>query len=133
MSSRIGLLICSRNDEIIINSFFSFFHDISYSPIYEITYFCFSYATCTTISGAVGVDTLFAGYIFNIVCHLNILQKRFHHRHDTAMQPLFEYHSHILELCSFLNEIYSEIVFTQFLISSLLLCAIGFQITLVCL
>jgi gustatory receptor len=104
------------------------------------------------------VDTLFFGFMLNIVAHFKVLQNRFNTMFDieneekvdkkrdplnmpskiktkksteTSIKELFKYHESILDLSRKMNEVYAPIVFAQYLITSLILCVIGFQLIMV--
>jgi hypothetical protein len=96
--------------------------------------------------------------MLNIVAHFKVLQNRFNIMFDienegkvdkkgdplnmsskiktkksteTSIKELFKYHESILDLSRKMNEVYAPIVFAQCLITSLILCVIGFQLIMV--
>ncbi|CAO1423916.1 unnamed protein product [Diamesa serratosioi] len=103
----------------------AFLYDISVFPNYEITYFIFCLATYATVA----VDTLFFGFCLNICAHFNIIRS-LTFADNLNYRGFVKYHQEILELCSCLNGIYFPVIFTQFLVSSVLLCVIGFQLVM---
>lgn len=93
---------------------------------------------------AVGIDTLFYACVCNIVGHLQILQHRFssvqlHDKTNRSLRPtlsrefrnMIVYHNKIISLADSLSDVYQPIMLMQFLITSLLLCVIAYQLTLV--
>lgn len=74
----------------------------------------------------VGVDSLFFGACLNICTHFEILRESF----DGDKEKFIKKHRSILELAEELNRLYKPVVFAQFLISSMLLCVIGFQLVM---
>ena len=78
----------------------------------------------------VAVDTLFFGFCLNICAHFNIIRS-LTFKDSLNYRAFIKYHQEILELCSCLNGIYFPVIFTQFLVSSVLLCVIGFQLVMV--
>lgn len=122
----------------------NFPYDTSTSPNYELTYFVFSYATHVTICVCVrlamtcagkfsflsdllrqvGFDALFFGSCFNISAHFDILKNSF----DGDKAKFVKYHQEVLDIAKDLDRLAKPAVLAQFLISSMLLCVIGFQI-----
>lgn len=74
------------------------------------------------------MDSLFFGCCLNICAHFDILRKSFE---SPDKKKLIKYHQKILKLSNNLNNLVKPVVFTQFLISSLLLCVIGFQLVMI--
>jgi hypothetical protein len=89
--------------------------------------------------------------MLNIVAQFKVLQNRFNTMFDienegkvdkkmdqskiktkkateNSIKELFKYHESILDLSRNINEVYAPIVFAQYLITSLILCVIGFQL-----
>lgn len=78
----------------------------------------------------VAVDTFFFGFCLNICAHFNIIRS-LTFENNLNYKGFIKYHQEVLELCSCLNDIYFPVIFTQFLVSSVLLCVIGFQLVMV--
>lgn len=107
------------------------------------------FAQCTYLAavGSVGVDCLFYGSAFNISSHFQIIQKKLQnmkfdeiiangsHKGKTVVtegfRNLVQYHQKVLEICDEFSKLYSAVLFTQFLVTSVQLCVIAFQLTLV--
>jgi hypothetical protein len=119
--------------------FYRFFYDVSSSPAYELTYIVMCFAIFSVIFGAVAVDTLYSSSIIILCSHFKIIQKRFKALTQDdlktgARKSLFkiiEYHIFILDLCQCFKDFFEPIILAQFLLSSLLLCVLGFQLTMV--
>jgi hypothetical protein len=121
-----------------------FLYDISKSPAFELTYFicaasCFLrvfmsvrwFEFCRSFQAffgfQVGVDTFFFSCCLNISTHFDILRESF----DGDKKKFVEKHLELLNLVKDLNELFNEVVFCQFLLSSLQLCVLGFQVVIV--
>lgn len=128
-----------QNKRIYYIVYFRFLYDIALSPQYELTFLWFVQATVMVALSAVGIDTLFYACTWNIVGHLKIVQHRFtavrlHEQTSRLSQELraiIAYHSKIISLADCLSEVYQPIMLMQFLITSLMLCVIAYQLTLV--
>jgi odorant receptor len=83
-------------------------------------------ASLLVLISQVGVDSLFFGSCLNICAYFNILRKTFY----GDKKKFVENHLKILNLVDDLNRLFKPVVFTQFLISSMLLCVIGFQLVM---
>jgi gustatory receptor len=75
----------------------------------------------------VGVDTFFFSCCLNISTQFDILRESF----DGDKKKFVEKHLELLNLVKDLNEVINEVVFAQFLLSSLQLCVLGFQVVIV--
>lgn len=129
----------------MINSEFRFPYDINISPFYELSYLAFSHATFFAAFGATAIDTLFYASAFNLSGHFIIIQKRMRSLRFERfgkekelrsiafreMRDLIQYHNRTIDLSNELTATYEPILFGQFLISSLQICVIAFQLTLV--
>jgi hypothetical protein len=121
-----------------------FFYEIGQSPAYELTLFIFTCQTYTVVvmsvsekslqSGEasrhfhsqVGVDSFFYCSCSNLSAHFEILSESY----DGDKKKFIEKHQTILSLTEELNDIFKPVVFIQFLISSTLLCVLGFQLVM---
>lgn len=123
-------------------------YDITVSPNYEMTYLWFVQCTYLAAIGSVGVDCLFYGSSFNISSHFQIIQKKIrnttfdqftiqqetHSGKRIIAEEIFEiikYHQKVLNICDEFQYLYSAVLFTQFTVTSVQLCVIAFQLTLV--
>jgi 7tm Odorant receptor len=96
-------------------------------------------AIFSVIFGATAIDSMYAGSIIVFCAHFRVLQRRF--RNLTAeelravnrgeLDDILTYHIRILELCETFKALYQPVILVQFLLSSLLLCVLGFQLTMV--
>lgn len=126
----------------------SFLYDISESPAYELTYLWFVQCTYLAAVGSVGIDCLFYGSSFNISSHFQIIQKKIRKTtfEEFIVHPatrvtksvvskefrdIIKYHQKVLDICKEFENLYSAVLFIQFLITSVQLCVIAFQLTLV--
>ncbi|KAJ6637500.1 Odorant receptor 47a, partial [Pseudolycoriella hygida] len=122
-----------------------FLYDISVSPNYYLTYLWFIQSTYLAAIGSVGIDCLFYGSAFNISSHFEIIQRKVRNRtfdstqHDDINERrvtpenffgIINYHQQVLSICKEFQRLYSVVLFTQFLITSVQLCVIAFQLTL---
>ena len=126
----------------------AFLYNISISPNYEFSYilicvamFCIVFSSVSvllryyfyemmTFVFQISVDSLFIGFCLNICAHFKIIRS-LTFKDNLNYRAFIKYHQEILELCSCLNGIYFPVIFTQFLVSSVLLCVIGFQLVMV--
>nr|AID61224.1 odorant receptor [Calliphora stygia] len=112
-----------------------FAFDIESFPGYEIAYIYTGLVTLAVVMYAVATDGLFVSFAINLVSHLKILQKSIEEntflKSDEELhgdlKSYIEYHNLILSLYNELREIYSPIVFGQFLMTSLQVCVIVYQ------
>lgn len=124
----------------------SFIYDLTKFPYYELTYLWFVQSTFLSAFGATGIDTLFYAASFNLSGHFQAIQNRFCHlQYETVQQcsngkrtrlsreflALIRYHNNILDQCTELTNVYKPILFCHFLISSVQICVIAYQLTLV--
>ncbi|KAM7364736.1 odorant receptor 82a [Cochliomyia hominivorax] len=126
-----------RNTEIVLElpmpMRFSF--DFEHSPGYEFAYVYTGLVTLSVIMYAVATDGLFVSFCINLVSHLKILQKSIEGNTflkadkdlHNELKSYIEYHNLILSLYNELRHIYSPIVFGQFLMTSLQVCVIVYQ------
>lgn len=100
-------------------------------------------ATFLSAFGATGIDSLFYASAFNLSGHFEVIQSKIiNFKYETdrftskalckEFDVLIRYHRQIIEMCEMLQSAYKPIVFMHFLISSLQICVIAYQLTLVC-
>lgn len=102
-------------------------------------------ATFLSAFGATGIDTLFYASAFNLSGHFEVIQSKIlQFKYETNhsannkkelsrdFDELIRYHRQIIDMCEDLTQAYKPIVFMHFLISSLQMCVIAYQLTLVC-
>lgn len=126
----------------------SFMYDILVSPNYEITYLWFVQCTYLAAIGSVGMDCLFYGSSFNISSHFQIIQQKIRNmnfgrvvvQHESRIgtnvvteefKDIIKYHQKVLDICEKFENLYSAVLFMQFMVTSVQLCVIAFQLTLV--
>lgn len=93
---------------------------------------------------SMGVDVVFYGCAFNCTAHLRIIQKNMTEmiyeskREDCDKMALtnefranLKQHSKVLDITKILNDIFYPVILAQFLLSSLQLCVIAYQLTMV--
>lgn len=98
--------------------------------IYALTVYCIYVVVIT----AIGVDTLFCGFSFFICAQFQIIsyelsKKKIFKNKDETVQNAIKKHTVLINLCIKLSDAYQPVIFAQFLISSLQLCVVGYQIT----
>lgn len=89
--------------------------------------------------GTTAIDSLFYASTFNLSGHFNIVQgkiKRLRYEindgHLTReFVNIIRYHQKLFLICDHLTNIYKPILFSHFVISSLQLCVVAYQLTLV--
>ncbi|XP_023292433.2 odorant receptor 82a [Lucilia cuprina] len=112
-----------------------FAFDFETFPGYEFAYIYTGLVTLSVVMYAVATDGLFVSFAINLVSHLKILQKSIENntflKSDEELhkdlKSYIEYHNLILSLYNELRDIYSPIVFGQFLMTSLQVCVIVYQ------
>jgi odorant receptor len=72
----------------------------------------------------VGIDLLFSGFFLNVCAHFDILRESF----DGDKKKFIRNHHKILDIADELNRLYRPIIFFIHLITSMVLCVIGFQL-----
>lgn len=86
------------------------------------------------------MDSLFYAAALNLSAHFSIVQYRMGERKSfqnhkgnlsAEFRTTIKYHIRIVGMCSELASVYRPIVFTQLMISSLQICVIAYQLTLV--
>ena len=115
-------------------------YDVTATPNYQLTYIWFVQGTCHTALCSLVLDTLFYAFAHNLGGHLKIIQQYLIDLSVNAknialvrkeIAQIMEYHKHVLDMSKELIELYKPILASQFLMSSLQLCVIGYQLTLV--
>lgn len=80
------------------------------------------------------------GCVINLLGHLKVIQHQLltinHENRSTnvvskELCELIRYHTYVIDLCDELNDIASPFVFIQFVIASVQICVVAFQMTLV--
>jgi len=118
-------------------------YDVKSSPGYEISYIMLFFATYyvlfafvsirfKTVSysyafisvSQIAIDCLFIGVSLNICGHFDILRNSY----DGDSKKFIKQHQKLLKLSETFNKLFKPIVFTQFLVTSMLLCVLGFQL-----
>ncbi|CAO1433248.1 unnamed protein product [Diamesa tonsa] len=107
----------------------AFPYDISISPNYEFSYILICVAMFCIVFSSISVDSLFIGFCLNICAHFQIIRSSTF-KEDFNYKSFIKCHQEIIVLCNDLNEIYVPVIFTQFLVCSVLLCGIGFQLVM---
>lgn len=95
-----------------------------------------TYCICVVVVTAIGVDTLFCGFSFYVCAQFEIIEydllidtrKKLNDQND-IIENVIKKHIDLIDLCDNLSKAYQPIVFSQFLISSLQLCTVGYQLT----
>ncbi|XP_065364130.1 odorant receptor 82a [Calliphora vicina] len=113
-----------------------FAFDFESFPGYEFAYIYTGLVTLAVVMYAVATDGLFVSFAINLVSHLKILQKSIEDNKfvksdeelHSDLKSYIEYHNLILSLYNELRDIYSPIVFGQFLMTSLQVCVIVYQL-----
>lgn len=114
------------------------------TPYYHFTYLWFVHSTIVAMLVALGVDVIFYGCAFNCTAHLRIIQKSmtemiFEAKRDDCdkmeltndFRATLKYHAKVCDITSVLNDIFYPVILSQFLLSSLQLCVIAYQLTMV--
>ncbi|CAO1428319.1 unnamed protein product [Diamesa hyperborea] len=105
----------------------AFPYDISISPNYEFSYILICVAMFCIVFSSISVDSLFIGFCLNICAHFQIIRS-LTFKEDFNYKSFIKCHQEIIVLCN--DEIYVPVIFTQFLVCSMLLCGIGFQLVM---
>lgn len=117
-------------------------YDISKSPNYELTYLWFVQGAFVVVFVSLAVDSLFYAAAFNLSGHFKIIQNKIENlkfeqstMSDVQLSQHFrqviKYHKKIKRMITYLTEIYKPILLIQFMVASLQLCVVGYQLTLV--
>jgi len=72
----------------------------------------------------IATDCLFFGLSLNLCAHFDILRSSY----DGDCKKFVKQHQKLLELSTTFKKLFKPIVFTQFLVTSMLLCVLGFQL-----
>uniref|UniRef100_A0A1A9WGF5 DUF243 domain-containing protein n=1 Tax=Glossina brevipalpis TaxID=37001 RepID=A0A1A9WGF5_9MUSC len=112
---------------------FSF--DFESTPGYEFSYIYTGLITFVVIMYAAAIDGLFIGYTINLKAHLKALQNMIETNNFLKSENELQrdlsfyvtYHDTILSLAFKLRDIYRPIIFAQFLMTSLQVCVIVYQ------
>ncbi|XP_070508199.1 odorant receptor 45a-like [Chironomus tepperi] len=105
----------------------TYFIEYKYFPLYPILYLSQGYNSILSGMQNVIVDTFFFGSCINICAHFEILR---HIINDVKVKEFVEYHQKVLDLAEKINEIFSIVIFQEYLILSLIFCVIGFQVVI---
>lgn len=119
-------------------------YDMTATPQYHFTYLWFTHSTIVAMLVSMGVDVIFYGCAFNCTAHLRIIQKNmtemiFEEKRDDCdkmaitneFRANLKQHSIVLDVTKKLNDIFYPVILSQFLLSSLQLCVIAYQLTMV--
>lgn len=118
----------------------SFVYNVNRSPSYELTYLWFIQATCICAFGTPAIDTFFYAGAFNVSAHFQIIQRHADRiRYGTnggyiswlQLRELRAYHQRTIDLAQYLTQTYQPILLVHFAVSSVQICAIAYQLTLV--
>ncbi|XP_013102265.1 odorant receptor 82a [Stomoxys calcitrans] len=109
--------------------------DFESSPGYEVCYIYTGLVTLAVVMYAVAIDGLFLSFTINLVAHLKILQhyiktntfKKSDQELQSDVSFYVRYHNIILDLYKEIRDVYAPIVFGQFLMTSLQVCVIVYQ------
>ena len=98
----------------------------------------FVQSTYLAAVGSTAIDTLFYASAFNLSGHLKIIQYNLEHlefngiiNDSEGLCCIISKYTQIIDTCNDLTDVYKPILLTQFLISSLQICVIAYQLTLV--
>jgi 7tm Odorant receptor len=113
-----------------------FIFNINFTPIYQMVYTLFSCTITSAAIGSVGMDTVFSGCCLNLCAHFKILQSRFQAlgasdfkiQNRNVLIGVIRYHIEIVDLTKDLDELYKPVVLSQFLIASMQICVLSFQL-----
>ncbi|CRL04265.1 CLUMA_CG017364, isoform A [Clunio marinus] len=103
--------------------------DMYATPYYEFLYFYISYPIFLSIYGSGGVDIMFFEFCRALCDEFDIIQRAA----DTETEDkkiLIGHHSKVLKVADQLVALMEPIIFVQFLIGSLTLCVVGFQLVM---
>ncbi|XP_053663962.1 odorant receptor 82a-like [Anopheles marshallii] len=109
--------------------------DMKHPVTFTIFFVWCSVAIFWVVLDCVACDATFGTFSSCLVAHFAIIQHRFENlQFDTAgngqLGMLIEYHKHILHLADRVIGAYKHVILNQLLISSILLCMLGFQLVI---
>lgn len=115
--------------------YFRFSFDAESLPGYAFGYVYTGVVTLAVVMYAAATDGLFVSFTINLVAHLQILQSSIKdnkflkpdEEQHKELKGFIKYHNVILDLYNEVRDIYSPIVFGQFLMTSLQVCVIVYQ------
>lgn len=87
--------------------------------------------------GTPAIDTLFYAGAFNLGAHFRVIQQRAMRirygtgRHASDFRDLIIYHQNIIDLTEYLTQTFQPILLVHFTVSSVQICAIAYQLSLV--
>ncbi|KAL9898252.1 odorant receptor 82a [Glossina fuscipes fuscipes] len=118
---------------LMLSCRFSF--DFESTPGYQFCYIYTGLTTLVVIAYAVAIDGLFIGYTINLKAHFIALQSvietnnflKSERQLQRDLSSCVGYHNKILSLAFKLRDIYRPIIFAQFLMTSLQVCVIVYQ------
>jgi hypothetical protein len=115
-----------------------FFYDLKQSPIFEIEYFNASLVAYLVVITYPISDILFFSFAHAIVINLKNLQAQIRSFDFAKMTENFDkfksivdYHHEIIDIFQEMNALFTPILWTQFLVTSLSIVMVSFQFTLV--
>ncbi|KFB48435.1 AGAP004974-PA-like protein [Anopheles sinensis] len=109
--------------------------DATHPVTFTVLFVWCSIAIFWVVLDCVACDATFGTFSSCLVAHFVIIQRRFERiRFDQAphapLGALIEYHKHILNIADRVIDAYRNVILNQLLISSVLLCMLGFQLVL---
>ena len=120
-------------DKLPFNNWYPF---DEYNPrFYNFVFFWQFYTTIITIAPLAGLDLIFYSFITQISMHFDILCQKLddlksERTNLVDMVKLIKLHEILIKLSNNLEEIYSISILVNFTASSILICLVGFQLTI---
>uniref|UniRef100_A0A182PGB0 Uncharacterized protein n=1 Tax=Anopheles epiroticus TaxID=199890 RepID=A0A182PGB0_9DIPT len=108
--------------------------DVKQPVTFTIFFVWCSVAIFWVVLDCVACDSSFGTFSSCLVAHFVVIQQRFEELQfddrNRQLVKLIEYHKHILHMSDRVINAYKNVILNQLLISSLLLCMLGFQLVL---
>ncbi|XP_035904929.1 odorant receptor 82a-like [Anopheles stephensi] len=108
--------------------------DVKHPVTFTIFFVWCSVAIFWVVLDCVACDSSFGTFSSCLVAHFVIIQDRFESLQfgtgNSALGQLIEYHKHILHVSDRVIDAYKNVILNQLLISSILLCMLGFQLVI---
>nr|AOE48077.1 putative odorant receptor OR11 [Scaeva pyrastri] len=113
-----------------------FFFDAEHSPVYEYAYIYTGCVTVIVVSYVVAIDGLFIAFAIHLRSHFRLLQHYIENNSfksneaaiNTNIRSYVKYHSKLLRLAEQICQTFKPIIFVQFLITSLQVCVLVYQL-----
>uniref|UniRef100_A0A182N1X3 Uncharacterized protein n=1 Tax=Anopheles dirus TaxID=7168 RepID=A0A182N1X3_9DIPT len=134
VGSALVMAVLSEESDWKLPLLMNFPFEVKHPVTFTIFFVWCSVAIFWVVLDCVACDSSFGTFSSCLVAHFVIIQQRFENlkfdRPSSELGMLIEYHKHILRVSDRVINAYKNVILNQLLISSMLLCMLGFQLVI---